>query len=177
MGPLPRRLASRGSSGKAVGKVAGRERAAHPPPRCDCRERLKHEGAAFEAVMGDVQPPRPEAPAAPQGDVEVEDSRRPMFATPPAELSLHRFDTLKHFGRIEIAFDEHDCIGKIAPRAADCSVENDRRRVEQSKFFVKPCDRRFHDLRRPSVLAVGPVRTNRDSVKVRCVSHGRSPRS
>src|SRR3954447_13585388 len=177
MGPLARRLASRGSSGKAVGEVPRSEWAAHPPSRRDGRERLKHKGAVFEAARGNVQHPGWEAAAAPQTDVEVENARGPMLAAPPAELLLDLLDTPQHLERIQVAFDESDGIGKIATRAADSGVEDDGRRVKQGEFFIEPCDCSFDDLGWPSVLAVGPIRSNRDRVEVRCISHRCSPRS
>ena len=60
------------------------------PARSDCRERLKHEAAARELRVGDDQVRRPEFPAAPQRDVEVEDAWAPAPAGAATEFALDR---------------------------------------------------------------------------------------
>ena len=45
-------------------------------------------------------------------------------------------------------------------------IQDDRRRVEQAEIRIETRDRSFNDARGPAMTAVGPVRSDRDRVKV-----------
>src|SRR5690348_18490368 len=98
-----------------------------------------------------------------------------MLAAAPAELPLDRLDPMQHLLRVEIAFDDRDGIGEVAPGAADRRIENDRRGVEQAKLLVQAGNGGLDHLLRPSVAAVGAVRPDRDGVEVRHAPELSSP--
>jgi len=166
MGPLGSRLPSRGSAGKALGEMADGEGAAHAPAGGNRGEWLKHETAIYDLRMGDRQPARAPIAAAPQDDVEVEYTRAPAATAPAAEIALDRFQAAKHFGRVEIAFDEGHGIGEIAAGAPMGCVKDDRRGVEQAELLIEPGNGGFHHLRRAAEAAVRPVGADADGVEV-----------
>ncbi len=89
MGPTSRApLPARASAGKALGKVANPQAIVDPPRRRDGRERMKDESTARERGMRYGQAPGFEAAAAPQHEIEVENTRAPATAASPAELPL-----------------------------------------------------------------------------------------
>ena len=170
--PLPAREAA----GKAVSEMARGERSAHPPAGRDGRERVKDEAAMLQSVVRNFQPPRAEAATTPQRDVEIQYPSGPMLAATTTEVPLDGLQLPKHFQRFQRALNQRDGIGEVATGAADGGVEDDRRSFEQPEFLVEPRDGCFDHLLRPSEAAVRAVRPDRDGVKVRCVSHDRSPR-
>ena len=86
-------------SRQPVSEMPGGQRTFDPPARCDGRERLQHERSVLEPIMGNSEPARAKAAAAPQDDIEIEDPRGPMFAPPTPELALDGLDTAQHLGR------------------------------------------------------------------------------
>jgi len=102
-----------------------------PPPRRDHRERLQDEASLRELRMGNGQSPRTELAAAPQDDIQVKDARAPAAAGPASEFALEGLEPSQHLGRIKLALDQRNGIGKVAARPAVSSVEDDRRRIEQ----------------------------------------------
>src|SRR5436305_11402457 len=113
MGPPWARLPSRTPAGKAVGEMADAERA-DAPARRNRRERLEDEAAAGELRVGDRQPPRTEAAAAPQRNVEVEHARAPAAPSAAAEFALERLEAGEHVCRFSLALDQRHGIGEIA---------------------------------------------------------------
>ena len=176
MGPLARRLASRGPSGKAVGEIARREGAADAPLRSNCREGLENEAAILQSVMRNVEAARTKPATAPKADVEIEYPRRPVLASAPAELSLDRLQAAQHGRRLEVTFDQRYGIREVAPRTTDRRIEDNRRSIEQPESLIEPGDGRLDHLRRPSMASVRPVRPDCDRIEVRCAIHARSPR-
>ncbi len=136
------------------------------PSWSDCRERLKDEIALGEARVRNRELPRSEFAAAPQDDVEVEDSRSPAAAAPPAKVALNGLQARKHLLRIEVAFDQRDCVGEIASGSAVRPIQDDRRGIEQAEFLIETGDRGFDHARRPSEAAVRAVGADRDRVEV-----------
>ena len=178
MGPTsPAPLPARDSAGKALREMAGGETSFSAPTRSDGRQRLKNERSLAELPMGDGEATGAETPAAPEYEIEIEDPRTPASPGSPAELAFNAFQTGEHVRGFEIALDQRYGIGEIAARAAVCGVEDDRRRVEQAEFPIQPGDGCFDDCGRAAEAPVRTVRSDRDCVEVRCMPHGRSPRS
>jgi hypothetical protein len=130
MGPLARRLASWGSSGKAVGEVMCSEASPNSPVGSDCSKRLENEGAVLEPMMGNGQQRAPESAAAPKNDIEVKHARSPTSSPSTPEFPLDRLDSAQHLRRLQIAFHQGDTISEIASGTPDGSVENDWRGVK-----------------------------------------------
>ena len=116
--------------------------------------------------MGDREPPRAPPAAAPQDQVEVEDSRSPAAAAPASEVAFYDLEAPKQFGWIGVALDERDRIGKIAAGATMGCVEHDRRSIEQAELLVEPSDRRLDDAAWAAVPAMRAVGADGDCVKV-----------
>ena len=150
-----------------MGEVANRQAAFHAPARGNRGERLEHEAAPLELRVGDLQAACAERAAAPQGDVEVEHARAPAAAAPTPEIAFDRLEPDEQDRRIEIAFDERNGIGEIAPGAALRRVEDDGRGVEQLELLVQPGDCRLDHPRRPTEAAVRAVGADGDGVEVR----------
>ena len=136
------------------------------PSWSDCRERLKDEVTLGEARMRNRELPRAEFAAAPQDDVEVEDSRSPAAAAPPAKVALKGLQASKHLLRVEVAFNQRNCVGEIASGAAMGRIENDRRSIEQAEFLVEPGDRRLRHSRRSPIAPVRSVRPDGDGIEI-----------
>src|SRR5437868_6275026 len=106
--------------------MAGRKAIAHAPARRDGRQWADHKAPFLKSTMRNAEAARTKAPAAPQSDVEIEDPRGPMLAAPPAEVALDGFEVPQHRQRLEVAFDQRDGVGEVAPCAADRRVKDDR---------------------------------------------------
>jgi hypothetical protein len=139
---------------------------ADSPSRRDGRERLEDEAALCQLRVRDRQLSRIEPTAAPQRDVQVEDTWAPLAPAPPAERLLKCLEAGEHGRRLEIAFDERNGIGKIAAGAAVGRVENDRGRVEQAELLVQSGNRRLDDLLRPTEAPMRTIRANCDRIEV-----------
>jgi hypothetical protein len=165
-GPTCSRLAARGAAGKALGKMADGERAAHAPAGGDRGEGLEDEAAPFELGVRDGEPARAPLAPAPQDEIEVEHAWRPAAAAAAAEIALDRLERVEQLRRVEIAFDQRNRIGEVAPGATMRRVEDDRRGVEQAEVLVEPRDRGLDHLRRAAVAAVRAVRPDGDGVEM-----------
>src|SRR5690348_16427269 len=108
MGPPPAaRLASRRSSGKAVGEMADCERA-DAPPGSDRSKGLENEAAAGQPKMGNGERAGAKFAAAPQRDIEIEDAGPPAASRAAAECALEALQAPEHLGRIQVALDQRD---------------------------------------------------------------------
>jgi uracil-DNA glycosylase family 4 len=116
--------------------------------------------------MRDCEPARSPVTTAPQGDIEVEHPRTPSLAASTAELAFDGLQASKHFGRVQMAFDERDGIGEVPAGATVGCIQDDRRRVEQAEVLIEPGDRGFDDALRTAVAAVWPVRSDCDGVEL-----------
>ena len=143
------------------------ERSLHGPPRRNRCKRLEDEAAPGELRVRNRQAARAELAPAPQRDVEVEHAGAPSAPRTAAEVALDGFETLEHYGRIKLAFNQRDRIGKVAPGAASGAVEDDRGGVEQAELQIQPRDRRRDDAGRRAVAAMRPVGSDRHRVKER----------
>ena len=149
----------------------------NPPSRSDGGKGLKHEAPVSQVPMRNCQPARAKTAAAPQDDIEIEDSRTPPFPAAPSEFAFEALQLLKHPGRLEIALDDRDGICKITAGSAMRGVEHDGRGIEEAELLVEAGDRGLDDGLRTAMTPVGAIRADRDRVEVRCVRHGCSPRS
>src|SRR6476661_4508714 len=82
------RLASRGSAGKTLGKMADGERP-DAPAWCDRGERSKNETPRGELGMRNSQAARADLPPAPKREVEVEHPGTPASPGAASEFALH----------------------------------------------------------------------------------------
>jgi len=78
-------------AGKALRKMARCQASTDAPVWGDRRQRLKDEGPRGQLLVGYRKLPRPEAPAAPEHEVEVQDSWTPSSTGPPSELGFDPF--------------------------------------------------------------------------------------
>ena len=178
MGPTsPAPLPARGSAGKAPREMACGQASFNAPAGRDRRERLEDEAPLAKLRVGDRKALRAKAAAAPQHEVQVENTRPPAPPSAPAECSFDPFERFEHIWRIKIAFDERYGIGKIASGSAVRRIEDDRRCVEQPELLIKTRNSGFDDASWTSKAAVRPVRSDCDGVEVRCMRHDGSPRS
>jgi hypothetical protein len=139
---------------------------ADSPSRRDGRERLEDEAALCQLRVRDRQLSRIEPTAAPQRDVEIEDTWTPTAPAAAAERLLKCFEAGEHGRRLEIAFNEGNGIGKVTAGSAVRRIENDRGSVEQAEFLVQPGNRRLDDLLRPAEAPVRSIRANCDRIEV-----------
>jgi hypothetical protein len=151
--------------------MTGRQASGDTPAGSNGRERLEDEAPLRQPRVRNGEPAGTEPAAAPQQQVEIEDSGPPALARPAAKLALQGFQALEHLRRVEIAFDERHGIGEIAPGAAVGRVEHDRRCVKQAERLIEARDCGFDDLRRPPETAVRAVGADREGVEVRGFSH------
>jgi hypothetical protein len=139
---------------------------ADSPSRRDGRERLEDEAALCQLRVRDRQLSRIEPTAAPQRDVQVEDTWAPLAPAPPAERLLKCLEAGEHGRRLEIAFDERNGIGKLTAGSAVRRIENDRGSIEQAEFAVQPGNRGLDDLLRPTEAPMRTIRANCDRIEV-----------
>ena len=150
--------------------MADAKRAAHAPAGRDRGERLEDERALASAGCGMVS--RRERQLPPLHKTMSRSStrgpqRRPRRRPKSRSMALRR---AQHFGRFQVAFDQRDGIGEIAPGAAMRRVEDDRRGIEQAELLVEPRDRGFDH---PLAAAEAPVRAGWTRSRWR---RGESPR-
>jgi hypothetical protein len=139
---------------------------ADSPLRRDGRERLEDEAALCQLRVRDRQLSRIEPTAAPQRDVQVEDTWAPLAPAPAAERLLKCLEAGEHGRRREIAFDERNGIGKLTAGSAVRRIENDRGSIEQAEFAVQPGNRGLDDLLRPTEAPMRTIRANCDRIEV-----------
>src|SRR3569623_735490 len=160
-----------------MSEMPHRKPAVHAPGRSDCGERAEYETALREPRMWHSQATRPKRAAAPQDEIEIENTRSPAPTASPAKSPFDCLECLEHGPRLKVAFYQRHRIGEIAAGASVRGVENDRRGIEQIKLPLQLRDCCFNDLPRAAVPPVRPVRSNRHGIEVRCACHGCSPRS
>ena len=142
--------------------------AIYPPTRGNGRERLKDEASLRKLAVGNDETPRAKSSAAPQDDVEIEDTRTPSATASPTELAFEGLEAVQHGRRVQIALNQRNGVGKIATSAAMSRIEHDRRRIEQPKILIQPRNRGFDDARGSAIAAMRAVRTDSDCVELRC---------
>ena len=139
---------------------------ADSPAGGDGGEGLKDEAAGREARVRDGERTRTKLASAPKDDVEIEHARTPAAAGAAAELAFKGLHARQHLRRLEVALDQRDGIGKIAPSATVGGIEDDRRGIEQAKLLIEPGDRRLDHACGPAEPAMRAVRTDGDRVEV-----------
>ena len=152
-------------AGKAVGQMPNTDRA-DSPAGGDGGKRLKNEAAGREARVRDGERTRTKLASAPKDDVEIEHARTPAAAGAAAELAFKGLHTRQHLRRLEVALDQRDGIGKIAPGATVRGIEDDRRGIEQAELLIKARDGGFDHAGGSAKATVGAIGADRDRVEV-----------
>ena len=127
------------------------------PARSDRQQGLEDETALRKRGMRHRQVSGAKAAAAPESDIQVQDSRSPATAAAAAEFTLEGLQSAEHFRRLKVTFNERNRIGKITARAAVGRVQENGRCVEQSELLVEPSNRCLYNTSRTTISAVRPI--------------------